>query len=279
MNKGIHRFNVGDISCTVLHETDSDKPVASLMELYVNAAPDDIQAALAEISHSSDEINSSMNILLIETDGQRILVDTGIGAPGRSYLLENLRAAGLSPETIDHIVLTHYHPDHIDGLFDDNGLVFSNAMYSTNRTEWDHWFSDATRARMNPETQARFDRMHLLSDRITWVKAGDCIAPGVEIMEAPGHTPGQIGLVISSQDACMWHLIDVLHREPQLARPNWHIRFDSDPEQAVETRRNLLTKAAEAQVLTFFYHLPFPGLGTVSQSGDAFRWHPINAAD
>jgi len=279
MNKGIHRFSVGDIRCTVLHEADSDKPVTTLTELYVNASLDDIQAALTEIGHSSDEINSSMNILLIETDGRRILVDTGIGVPGRSFLLENLNAAGLSPEEIDLVVLTHYHPDHIEGLFDENGLVFPNATYSTNRVEWDHWFSDAARARMNPDTQASFDRMHLLCDRINWVKAGDRIAPGVEVIEAPGHTPGQIGLVISSQGARMWHLIDVLHREPQLARPNWHIRFDSDPEQAVETRRDLLMKATDEGVLTFFYHLPFPGLGTVSRSGNAFRWHPINLAD
>ena len=112
-------------------------------------------------------------------------------------------------------------------------------------------------------------------DRFSFVGDGDEIAPGVRAVSAPGHSPGHTGLLVESEGEALLALVDVLHMLIQFANPGWHHRFDSDGVLAAETRRAQLERAARDNLLTLFYHLPFPGLGRVVRQGDAYRWQAM----
>lgn len=280
MTSGIHRFNVGSINCTVIHEGGAAAPVDDLPGYFKNASAEDVQAALAAIGHTDSQIGASMNCLYIESGDARLLVDTGLGQterPGYGRLHDGLNAAGIAPADINLICITHFHGDHIGGLTDGEGApVFPNARYVTTETEWGHWLSEETLAKIG-EDMANFIRGKLLplEDQFSYADDGDEIAPGVCIVDMPGHTPGHSGLLLESDGERLLHVVDLLHRAPQFARPDFHHVYDTDAELAVSTRRAVLARAADENLLTMFYHLPFPGLGRVRREGDGFRWQPI----
>ena len=108
--------------------------------------------------------------------------------------------------------------------------------------------------------QQNLARFTALQDRFRFVSAGDKIAAGVTVVDLLGHTLGHAGLLVESQGERLLHLVDLLHQHFQFANTGWHFSFDSDPVQAVQTRRRVLQHCAEEDLLTLFYHLDFPGL-------------------
>jgi len=100
------------------------------------------------------------------------------------------------------------------------------------------------------------------------------IVPGISAFAAPGHTPGHMGLSVSSLDAKLLILSDTVLHPIHLERPEWHTVFDLDPQQTLSTRRRLLHKAAVERDLVFVFHFPFPGLGYVLQKGEGWQWQP-----
>ncbi|GAB4531359.1 MAG: MBL fold metallo-hydrolase [Anaerolineae bacterium] len=272
----IHPLKIGAIRCVVLSEGGSTFPNSKYNEYFSNVTPEEVQAGLVAIGHAEGTGASSMHPLVIESGGLRVLVDTGMGAaaqPQFGQLLPALAEAGLAPEQIDVVYITHFHGDHINGLMTNGTPTFPNARIITGRAEWQYWtapdnLSENLQAILTP-----------LKDRFSFADDGDDIAPGVRVIDLFGHTPGHTGLILESQGEQLWHLVDALHRTVQFRHPEWHHRFDNLPEVASETRRGWLAKAAEAGALVLFYHLPFPGLGHVQAvddaAGDAFTWVPL----
>jgi glyoxylase-like metal-dependent hydrolase (beta-lactamase superfamily II) len=104
----------------------------------------------------------------------------------------------------------------------------------------------------------------------------ETILPGLTAVPIPGHTPGQIGLLFESDGQKLLHLVDLLHSPMQFAHPEWSAVFDADTRVSVPTRRHALGRAADDHLLTFFYHLDFPGLGRVQRAGQGFTWQPLD---
>ncbi len=200
--------------------------------------------------------------VLIEADGNTILVDTGNDAAG---ITGALAAAGKTPEDITHVVLTHMHGDHIGGLFTDAGeKTFANASYHAGKVEFDHWATtgnEAFEAKVRP-----------LEAELQFLAEGDTVGP-LTAMEAFGHTPGHLVFQVDSGDKSLLLMADLAnHYVWSVAYPDWHVSFDSDPEMAVETRRRVLSMAAEKKMPVLGYHMPFPGIGYVETREDGFRW-------
>jgi glyoxylase-like metal-dependent hydrolase (beta-lactamase superfamily II) len=281
--QGIYRFQVGAMACMVVHEGMTELSLASFPERYPNATPEQIADAVRILAIEGNITHSHMNCLLIEHDGKRLLVDSGQGAgaqPRLGQLLPYLRGAGISPDQIDQIFITHFHIDHINGLMDSSGEpVFSRATYCALRAEWEYWFSPQTLERIGEE-RASLLRSQLLplQDRFQLLEDGQQIAPGIRTQLMPGHSPGHTGLLLESNGQRLLHVVDLLHHPAQLIYPGWHIKFDSDRQQAEATRRSVLAQAADGQWLTMFYHLPFPAIGHVVRVDDAFRWQPLTEA-
>jgi glyoxylase-like metal-dependent hydrolase (beta-lactamase superfamily II) len=276
MAKETHRFNIGEIACMVVSDSTGPMPAERPFRLFPNVPPDDLNAAMDR----SGQESISLNCLLIETDGQRILVDTGMGAntrPNSGHLLDNLSAEGIAPEDIDMVVITHCHGDHINGLTDDAGrLTFPNADYIMAIDEWNHRMSDEALASISAEQAAQLrSKLDPIKDRLTLVDAGAEIAPGITTQALYGHTPGHTGLEITSGGESLLAIVDTAHMLAQFQHPEWSPMFDAQPDVSADTRRALFERAAQTGVLLLVYHFPFPGLGHVAKVDDMFDWQPV----
>ena len=270
-----YQFAIGDFQCTVLLEAAAKVSSESNAQRYLNVSAADVEAEMDGATQSEN----SCNILLIDDGQSKILADVGFGAwgpPHSGQLRASLDAIELAPSDVDIVYLTHFHGDHIAGLFDaQGGVTFPKARYLTTQAEWDEW----TAFWANSDQQEFHDRLNWLQAqrvKFSFVVAGDQVVPSVSVVDLAGHTLGQSGLLVESKGERLLHVVDILHQPFQFARTEWQFMFDSDGDMAVSTRRRALQRCADEGLLTLFYHLKFPGLGTVKRTGDAFFWHPIN---
>ncbi|MET9641024.1 MBL fold metallo-hydrolase [Streptomyces virginiae] len=230
-------------------------------------------------------------------DGLRVLVDTGIGNgktranPAwhdlRTDYLERLALAGFPPESVDLVVLTHLHTDHVgwntrevDGSW---VPTFPNARYLTSKTEYDFWAAydmDDARAAMFRDSVHPVDEAGLL-EAVDVPARGVALATGLELVPAPGHTPGHVAVRVTSGDATALVTGDCIHHPVQLAHPQIGSCVDIDPERAEATRRSLLASLADTGALLLGTHFPPPTAGRVVTDGAAYRLEPVpgEAAD
>ena len=268
-----HQLKIGDIECAVLHEGESDLIANNLALRYPGVSQAQIDAALA-----GQKPAGSLNLPCINSGGTRVIADVGFGEAGRPSAGGSeaaLHSLGLLPADIDIVYLTHFHGDHIAGMTDASGaLAFPDARYITTQAEWDEWIGRWT-ASEAPQDKKNLELFTSLRDRFSFASPGDEIAPGLSVVDLKGHTLGHSGLLIESGGERLLHVVDLLHQPFQFANTDWHFSFDSDPELAVETRVRVLRQCADEELLTLFYHMPFPGLGTVSLADGVFRWNPV----
>ncbi|MEU6899265.1 MBL fold metallo-hydrolase [Streptomyces virginiae] len=230
-------------------------------------------------------------------DGLRVLVDTGIGNgktranPAwhdlRTDYLERLALAGFPPESVDLVVLTHLHTDHVGwNTRDVDGSwvpTFPNARYLTSKAEYDFWAAydmDDARAAMFRDSVHPVDEAGLL-EAVDVPARGVALATGLELVSAPGHTPGHVAVRVTSGDATALVTGDCIHHPVQLAHPQIGSCVDIDPERAEATRRSLLASLADTGALLLGTHFPPPTAGRVVTDGAAYRLEPVpgEAAD
>jgi glyoxylase-like metal-dependent hydrolase (beta-lactamase superfamily II) len=213
------------------------------------------------------------------------LVDTGAGAmaPTTGKLLSNLQTAGIAPEDIDTVILTHGHPDHIGGVLDEAGQpAFPEARYVIGRQEWAFWTSEPDLSHLQIPDHLRYSILEVARTKLPPLEGQlELVGPEVEIVNGikaistPGHTPGHLGLDIASGGERLLAISDVLLHPVHVVHPDWVAAIDYSPEQVVATRQHLLKRAAEEKALVFAYHFPFPGLGHVIQNDQGWQWQSL----
>jgi glyoxylase-like metal-dependent hydrolase (beta-lactamase superfamily II) len=212
-------------------------------------------------------------------------METGWGhgmLPNDGRLIQNLHAEGIQCSEIDRVILSHAHPDHIGGNTDVEGkATFSNARYTICRKEWEYWTSDPDLSQLNVPENMKPDMLIAADKYLTPIEAqfdlidGDTrIATGIEIIMAPGHTPGHIVTAISSGTEELVCICDLAHHPLEFIRPDLCLP-DYDPEQAKAIRDHILSRIAENNTLAFGCHFPFPGLGHIARQDDVWLWKPI----
>ena len=184
----------------------------------------------------------SVNVFLLEFEGstKRVMIDAGFGEP-KGALLKEMKLAGIAPESISDILVTHIHPDHVGGL-----PAFPAARVHIAKKEYDAWRGDGSRKNL-----ARFLPP---PERLVLFEYDTEVVPGVTALEYAGHTPGHTVFRLGES---VFFIGDLVHAaELQIARPNFCARYDKDPKKAVESRRNALRFLRGEW---FGAHIPFPG--------------------
>jgi glyoxylase-like metal-dependent hydrolase (beta-lactamase superfamily II) len=272
-------FQVGTFQCTSVTDGVSKRDFESVADRFPAIPHQEFLESLSKAYPEQGPLNWSMNCLFIETDEHKILVDTGIGPrkEGQSGKLVGLLKEIVDLSQVDAVIITHCHADHIGGLVNLEGeLTFPNAEYFMHEEEWEHWMGQEGVVTQAEEEYVQFLRSKLqpIRQRLTFIHAQEEFISGIRAVAAPGHTPGHIGLLLESSGETLLNLSDTLHTRVQFFHPEWSPRFDTDPEQAAQTRREMLSLAADEGYLTLFYHLALPGLGTIQRDADIFQWQP-----
>lgn len=233
-------------------------------------------AALAEENFlPADALRNDYTPVMINTGREVILFDTGNGParrPERGALRQRLAEAGIAPEQVDVVVLTHFHPDHVGGLIEGGGRAFPNARYVTPRAEFDFWRANPD-AR-GPDLGALLEQTAFaVAEETSFLEDGQDVVPGITMIAAPGHTPGHSVYHVESDGQRLMVCADFCnHFVLSLQRPDWHVRFDMDKAAAAATRRRLLDMIASERVPFTSYHMPFPAVGFVEAGSDGYRY-------
>jgi glyoxylase-like metal-dependent hydrolase (beta-lactamase superfamily II) len=284
---GIYRFKIGTFELTavndgVWHRDIDDKFVR-------NADFSDVQKALGEARMPANKLSTPFTALFVNTGAKLILIDTGTGgqlAPTAGTMRANLGAAGIDPKAVDIILISHFHPDHINGIKSkDDELVFPNAEINVPAPEWAHWMDDAKMNAAPEAARGAFrNTRRIFGDIASNVKRfepGKEVAPGITAIAAYGHTPGHTVFAVASGNQSMLVLGDTTNHPALFVRnPEWQGVFDVDGNMAAATRRRLLDRAAADKMLVQGYHFPFPASGYIAKEsrGYAFvpaHWQPV----
>ncbi len=279
---GVYRFKLGTYQLTALY--DGLWPVKIEGNLIRNASNAEVDTALAAAFLPPGILPISFTALVVNTGSKLVLIDTGTAGQivdSAGTLLDNFAAAGIKPDAIDTILISHFHPDHINGIKDKNGnKIFRNAEIAVPEGEWAYWMNEANMAGVTPALRKYFlNARRIFRDiagEVKRFKPGDEVAPGIASIPAYGHTPGHVAFSVASGNQSMLVLSDSA-RNPELfvRYPEWQPSFDMDGPLAVETRKRLLDRAAADKMLVHGYHFPFPATGHIARAGTGYALVPV----
>jgi glyoxylase-like metal-dependent hydrolase (beta-lactamase superfamily II) len=281
----MNRWRVGDVTITRIVESEAPWDGTFVLP---DASPENIRGVAWLQPHfatADGRVNMAIHALIVESQGLKIVVDTCVGNDKNRKLvpawhqmhgpfLSDLAAAGYPRESIDRVICTHLHVDHVgwntmlvDGKW---APTFPNARYLIGRREWDHWsasqeadFREPVEDSVRPVIEAGLADLvesdHRINDEV-WLEP------------TPGHTPGHASVRISSRGEDAVITGDLMHHPVQCTNPHWASNFDSDAEWARKTRREFLQRYADRPVLVLGTHFAAPTAGRIVRDGETWRF-------
>lgn len=279
-----YAVRIGEIDVLVV--SDGVLPLPTKMLGY-NADPAVHAAWMHDMFLPPDAFDWALNVVLVRSGQQTILIDAGLGAdpelnlPRAGQTVKRLEAAGIDLGSVTDVVLTHMHMDHVGGLLvegvkkrlrpDLRIHVAASEVKFWESPDFSHTsmppgFPDAIRSSAKRFVKEYQSHLRLFDDE-------QQVAPGVVVRRTGGHTPGHSVVRIASGGEALTFAGDAVFAVG-FDQPGWYNGFEHDPEEAARVRTRLLRELAETGELLVATHMPFPSVGHVAVSGDAFRWVP-----
>jgi glyoxylase-like metal-dependent hydrolase (beta-lactamase superfamily II) len=283
MDQGFHRYKIGSIEVTALYDGVWEK--AHDPGFIKDVTVDQTKAALAAAGLPTEFVSIPFTPNLVRTGGQVTLIDTGTGGqtggPKAGMFMKHLAAAGVDPGSVNHILITHFHPDHIFGLMTkapENKPVFPNAILHLPAVEYKFWMDPAVERLPEPRRPLakRVQEMFpLMKDKVQVYEGDKEVVAGIRPIDSPGHTPGHTSYHVSSGSDQLIVLGDVTNIPALFVRnPGWRAAFDQDAATAEATRRKLLDRAVVEKMMVAGYHFPFPAAGKIAKDGNGYAFVP-----
>ncbi|PTD18964.1 MBL fold metallo-hydrolase [Sphingomonas fennica] len=276
-----YALSVGSLDVLIISDGVLPLPTETMS---TNVAPDARAAWFNNMFLGPDMFDWALNVLVVRSGEQIILVDAGLGGqfpgfPRAGQFPKRLEAAGIPLEAVTDVVITHMHMDHVGGLLVDEvrNRLRPDVRIHVTSTEVEFWkdpdFSLTSMPSPVPDvlrsTAAQF--VEAYGDKIRTFENELEVAPGVTAKLTGGHTPGHCVVRVESNGERLMFAGDALF-PVGFDHPDWHNGFEHDPEESVRVRVDLLREAAATGELLVATHLAFPSLGRVALDGDAFRW-------
>jgi glyoxylase-like metal-dependent hydrolase (beta-lactamase superfamily II) len=275
-----YRFKLGTAEATIV--SDGQLPLGNPVQAFLGPTKEEIDKALTDNFLPTDNARLEQNALVVNFGDRMVLFDNGMGTStlfgsttGR--LLNSLKQAGINPEDIDALVMSHAHIDHCGGIMSAAGTRnFPNAQLYITQADYDYWTDEA---KTGPKLKAFLDqaRTNLVPnrDRLHFISDGQEVLPGVHALLAPGHTVGHTIFMIESDGATLCYIADLAHHPILLLQtPLTEFAYDTDPRQSAQSRVKMLTMLADNRIQLLSYHFAWPGIGHVVKQGEGFRYLP-----
>ena len=275
----MNRWQIGDVTITRVVESETPSDMTFILP---DTVPENVRKEarwlVPHFADDSGQLRLSIHALAIESMGRRIIVDTCIGnhKPRPSFnmdalhtaFLSDLTSAGFPRETVNLVLCTHLHLDHVGWNTMREGKrwvpTFPNARYLIGRREWEHWgptddvaIADSVRPVFEAGLVDLVETNHRITDEL-WLEP------------TPGHTPGHVSVRISSRGQEAVITGDLMHHPIQCRYPDWPNLIDSDKEQGCRTRRAFVERYANQPVLIFGTHFATPSAGHILKEDGGF---------
>ena len=270
-------FTIGDLEVLVVSDGSCTFPAP----VYFPASTKETWQEHARWTDHDGNLTFPFSCFLVKSGDRRVLIDTGLGwlkmfTFTGGALIGELAAAGVKPEDIDTVFITHLHVDHCGTCVVKDGdsvrAAFPNATYRWSQTEHDHWLT-APQAPGNDFTVP--DMQKALSDRFNAANDGEAIASGINVIATPGHTPGHAGVVLSSGTERAFILGDAISCPVQLEESEWSGLGDMDKPLARRSQEAVLREIDGGGGLLGAAHFPGLTFGRVVRGEGRRYWEPL----
>lgn len=283
------KWTIGDVTVTRIVEMETTGGMRFLLPQATREAVREIDWLTPHFADEEGRLKMSIHALVIEVPARgeaaarRIVVDTCLGNDKtrannhwtnlQTDFLKDLEVAGFARETIDTVLCTHLHVDHVgwNTMLVDGKWVptFPNARYLMARPEYEHWSRDG-----DPEqVQIMADSVDPVFEAglVDLVETTEVICEDLRLVPTLGHTPGHVSIEIKSKGESALITGDFVHHPCQMAHPDWAAQVDTDPVQSTQTRRAVFSEFADTSVLIIGTHFATPSAGHLKADGDAWR--------
>jgi glyoxylase-like metal-dependent hydrolase (beta-lactamase superfamily II) len=283
--EGMNRWRIGDVTITRIIEIEAPWDGTFVLPDATRENVRGIGWLQPHFATADGKVHMSIHALVVESKGRKLVVDTCVGNDKDRQMvpawhkmhgpfLSDLAAAGYPRESIDRVLCTHLHVDHVgwNTMWANDRWVptFPNARYLIGRREWEHWS-----VAQDPDFRGPVEdsvRPIIDAGLADFVEPDHRVTEEVWLEPTPGHTPGHVSVRISSRGEDAVITGDLMHHPVQCSHPHWASRFDSDPDEARKTRREFLGRYSDLPVLVFGTHFATPSAGRIVRNGDTWRF-------
>jgi glyoxylase-like metal-dependent hydrolase (beta-lactamase superfamily II) len=273
-------FKIGNLEVLVVADGEARFPAHIY---FPGTTPADMEPHKRWFDHQGNAV-FPFSCFVVRSGDRRVLIDTGLG-PLKMFtftgggLLGELAANGVKPEDIDTVFLTHLHIDHCGTAMDISGEamkpMFPNATYRWTSAENDFWKTPNPNDPLKDQF-SQADMISTLGNRLNTAEDGEEIAPGVNVISTPGHTPGHAGIILSSGTERAYVLGDAISCPAQLTETEWSGMGDFDPKLARQSQEIVAREAEESGALLTAAHFPGLTFGRVLVGEGKRYWDPVS---